>query len=140
MNTTFKDLYPFFLSKLVDYQYGDLTDDEFDEIMSQYIVSARVRFRQLKDCVVDTTNKQFNRELTDLEKEILSMWLIACWMENKVFNVENFENALSSKDYQRFSEANLLGKKIETREKDITDASYWSKIYSLQQVESDLKK
>ena len=100
MNTTFKDLYPFFLSKLVDYQYGDLTDDEFDEIMSQYIVSARVRFRQLKDCVVDTTNKQFNRELTDLEKEILSMWLIACWMENKVFNVEKWKRCNSKRCFR----------------------------------------
>lgn len=139
MFSTFNDLYPFFLSKLIDYNYGELSEEEFDTTMSPYIKSAVSKFKSLDNVTVNSTNKSFNRVLTDEELEILSMFLISAWMSKQVYNIESFQNYLSSKDYSTYSEANLLKEKIETKQLAENDALYWAKQYSIKKVKKQLK-
>lgn len=138
MYSTFEDLYPFFLSKLIDYNYGELSQEEFDAVMTPYIKSAVSKFKSLDNVTVNSNNKCFNRILTDEEMEILSMFLISAWMSKQVYNIESFQNTLSSKDYSIYSEANLLKEKIATKQLADNDALYWAKQYSIKKVKKKL--
>lgn len=125
MNTPFQEVFDAFLSKVVEYSFLSLTEEELEEELTMKLKSAFPK-AMLKDVKLDLDYGEFTRELSALEIEALSYWLVYEWITPKVNNVELFQYRLGSKDYERFSEANHLRTMIEIKNDAYSQARYYS--------------
>lgn len=125
MATTFDSIYDRFLSKINDYELAELVDGDLETQLLKYLKGAISDF---KYCVKDLSDRneetaEFSVTLTDTEQEILAKFMLVHWINPYVFRQENLRNALSSKDFNIYSPANLLDKLIDTRKEVVNDAN-----------------
>lgn len=125
MNTTFKEVFEYFLSKIRDYDFVKLSEEELIMELTQKLKSAFAK-ASFKDVELDLLTNTFTRELSTLEIEALSYWLVYEWINTKVNNVELFKYKMSSKDYERYSEANHLKELVSVRNDAYSQARYYS--------------
>lgn len=133
--TSFDDVIALFLSKITTFEeFLNLNEDELNEEFAIALKSAMAKFINKKDIVADYNNRTFNRTLTDLEQEIVSLGMVLAWITPKVNNVELMKPMLSSKDYTVFSQANHLKEMKEMKAQAENDFHYWINRYILQNV------
>lgn len=125
MNTTFEEVFECFLSKVRDYDFVKLTEEELVIELTQKLKSAFAK-SEFKNIELDLSMEEFTRELSSLEIEALGYWLVYEWINPRVNNVELFQYRMSSSDYDRFSEANHLKAMIEIRNDAYSQARYYS--------------
>lgn len=63
----------------------------------------------------DDNNKNFNSDLSGIEKEILAELMLVEWQTKEVNNVEEMRLRLSNTDYKYYSESNNLSTKKSLR-------------------------
>ena len=98
MPTTFEEVYTQFLTKIIDYDFITMTQDEKAILMNTKFKSALAKFKAKKRNIeADYVLNTFNRELDDLEIEAIACWLLYEWITPKVNNVEMFEHRLNTK-------------------------------------------
>lgn len=117
MATSFQKVYELFLSKISDYDWITLHEDDINDCMSDLLKQAIARFD--RDCKVDLSNNdgaEFVEDLSIVEIDILSEIMIENWLKPKLYNSELLRNRLSTKDFSQFSPANLLKAIKETYE------------------------
>jgi hypothetical protein len=110
MATTYQELHALFLSKISDYSFLNLTIEELEGQLERYLKSSVSRFRFCKSDLADRDEvlKQFNADLSDLEKEVLVSLMTVEYLKPKIVTSEILKQSLSSKDYQMYSQANHL--------------------------------
>lgn len=116
--TTYQEIFALFTNKITDYSLPSLTQDEAEFRMEKFLDSSISRFTPY--CEKDLTNrndilKQFNIDLSTLEKEILSLMMVYEWTNSFVLSEEFLKQKLGTKDYQIYSPANHLEKLIQLR-------------------------
>lgn len=120
MATSYKVLYENVLSKIKDYDFLNMWEDDIYSVLHDYIRPAVVSFRI---CKVDLSDRdeeteEFNVDLNDTEIEILSNYMVINYLDSNYIRVPlALKQTLSSKDFNAFSPANHLGKLVELREK-----------------------
>ena len=133
--TSFDDVIALFLSKITTFEeFLNLTEEELSEEFTIALKSAMAKFINKKDIVADYDTRTFNRNLTDLEQEIISLGMVLAWITPKVNNIELMKPMLSSKDYTVFSQANHLKEMKEMKSIAENDFHYWSNRYILKGV------
>ena len=133
--TSFDDVIALFLSKITTFEeFLNLTEEELSEEFTIALKSAMAKFINKKDIVADYDTRTFNRNLTDLEQEIISLGMVLAWVTPKVNNIELMKPMLSSKDYTVFSQANHLKEMKEMKSIAENDFHYWSNRYILKGV------
>lgn len=125
MNTTFEEVFEYFLSKIREYDYMNLSQEELMSELTQKLKSAFAK-AEFKNVELDLLTDEFTRALSTLEIEALSYWLVYEWINPRVNNVELFQYRLTSKDYERFSEANQLKELMDIRAESYNQARYYS--------------
>ena len=113
MATPYVEIYKMFLNDIKDKKLiGLLTPEELGDTIEDYLLeSADIRF---KKCNVDLSDRdsnlqQFNGDLTNEEKRILSKGMRLKWLSSNFVANEKLLNArLTTKDYNIFSPANQL--------------------------------
>lgn len=110
MPTPYSDIFDKFLSKVSDYSFLNLELTELEDILTKYLKSAIVKFKQCNQNLSDKddVNKTFNIDLTEEEQEILATLLIVEWLNPFINSTEVMKQFLSSKDYTYYSQANHL--------------------------------
>lgn len=126
--TPYSEIYEIFLGKIEDYEIKKKLELEFEfaqEMLFDFLRSAIPKFTySTKDLSNrDNTLLQFNIQLTDMEKEILSTLMIVEYLSPKILRDEYLENHLGSKDYRTFSPANQLKEVKELRESIKSEAN-----------------
>jgi hypothetical protein len=116
--TTYQEIFALFTNKITDYSLPSLTQDEAEFRMMKFLDSSISRFtpycqKDLND--KDDTLKQFNIDLSTLEKEILALMMVYEWTNNFVLSEEFLKQKLGTKEYQIYSPANHLEKLIQLR-------------------------
>jgi hypothetical protein len=116
--TTYQEIFALFTNKITDYSLPSLTQDEAEFRMMKFLDSSISRFipychKDLTDR--DDTLKQFNIDLSTLEKEILALMMVYEWTNNFVLSEEFLKQRLGTKDYQIYSPANHLKELIQLR-------------------------
>ena len=117
MATSFSTVIERFLPTVTEYMLMDLDEQQRDEILTPFVLSAATQFnsicvRDLND--IDKELGQFNVDLSDEEMDILTDLMRVEWLKHKLYNSEIMRNGMSTKDYTVFSPANLQNQIRET--------------------------
>lgn len=118
MGTPFTVLYDSVLSKIRDYDFFNMKQDEIYEVLSDYLRPAIAAFQSCKQDISKRTEEGFECTLTDTEVEILANYMTIAYLDSNYIRVPlALKQTLSSKDFNAFSPANHLEKMVEMREK-----------------------
>ena len=131
LNTELEEIYGMFLSSITDYNIPLLSNDDFEVEMLVVLKNSIARFRFKKDIAIDELMGEFTRELTDEEKNILALGMVSEWVKPKIYSVEVMKMKMNSKDYQLFSESNMLTTLQKIKKEADAEFDYYMDIYSL---------
>lgn len=105
-----------FLSKIHEYEFIQMLDEDRTEIVDTYMKRALQAFK--KNCKYDffTTGNDVDREFNivipedDLDElvEIISEGMVVQWLKPYLYKQENLENLLNTRDFTTYSPAELL--------------------------------
>jgi len=132
MATSYNDIYDRFLSKITDYELADLLDEEITVELNKFMRSAIVDFKYAESdrLVRNDESKEFANDLTELEQEIISKFMIVHWLNPQILRLENVRNELGNKDFKLYSPANFLDK-IRVLKRELKDEANNDMIYYL---------
>jgi len=139
MATPYKVLFDGVITKLRSTGIPNITEDELDDILLDYIRPACVRFWA---CNQDLNSRNdvlasFEIELTDDEVEILVEFMYVEFLNANYINVPSLlRQSLVSRDYHAFSSRNHLDGLIGLRDKAKAEARHLISVYS--NINSDL--
>lgn len=116
MATKFKDVYDRALSKMREYVYLDMDDEQVYSVLSVFLKGAISEFSRIcEDDLEDMTEDGFTAELSEECIEILATGIVFYWTTAYVADADKWRNLLGTKDYTVFSPANLLSVTRDTR-------------------------
>jgi hypothetical protein len=128
--TSFQEVYDYFLSKITTYnEYINLTQEELEVELNQLLKVSLSECVSFKDISADYILNEFNRDLTDLEMNIISYNMVVHYLSPKINNIEILKQSLSSKDYEIYSQANHLKELMNLRRDSIQQFHYWMNRY-----------
>ena len=139
-NTTLQDVYDSFLSKITDYDYLKLSEEDLNEELAMKLKSAIAKFIIADDIEINEITETFNRELSYLEIAILAYGMVLSWVEPLVNNVETMKQRLSSKDFSVYSQAKHLAELNEVRIRANREFNYWINRYSSSKALKEMMK
>lgn len=129
--TSFQEVYNCFLAQITTYnEYTDLTQEELEVELQQLLRMALAECLSFKDVSADFILNEFNKDLTDLEINIISYNMIVHYLSPKINNIELLKQSLSSKDYQFYSQANHLRELMNLRNDNLSKFHYWMNRHS----------
>ena len=128
--TNFTSIYDKFLSKIEDYGYAQMTEEDANAHFHKMLQSAISKFNYVcqKD-LYQQTKTGFLEPLDEVEQEILAIWMVAIHIENNMVTEENMRNFLNSRDYRQYSSSNLLKVVQDVRDKFTHEALALQSIY-----------
>lgn len=137
-NTTYKELCNSVYSKIKDYDFIQMEESEADAILCDYIRPAIVAFeccnQDLSDR--DNVNQTFNMELDDINFEILTDFMIVYYLDATYIRTPLALAAhMSTTDFHKFDNANVLGKAQAVREMYWQEAHQFVINYSIRRDE-----
>lgn len=118
-NTTFREIYGRFKSKITDDMYMELTPGETDSLLKELLLNALHSFEFPR---VDIYNynenlEEYNIHLTAEEQNIIATYMIVEWLSQQLASVENTRMKYSGTDFKFTSQANHMSK-IQSMKKD----------------------
>lgn len=118
-NTTFREIYGRFKSKITDDMYMELTPGETDSLLRELLLNALHSFEFPR---VDIYNynenlEEYNIHLTAEEQNIIATYMIVEWLSQQLASVENTRMKYSGTDFKFTSQANHMSK-IQSMKKD----------------------
>lgn len=131
MNTYFQDVFDSFLASITSYEFLELNEEELTMELTMFMRKSLAKFITKKNIKADYDMEEFNRELTDIEIEIIVYGMIVEWLTPRVNSIELLKPSLSSKDYQIFSQANMLKELRESKLNAEKSFHYWMGRYNL---------
>lgn len=130
--TDFETIYEDFLLKIDDIELANYDDDLADETLLGYLRQAVKSFHYCsQDLTLDENSGSFNVELTPLEIDIISEFMVVKWLKPKLDNLENLRNALNTNDHSFYSPANLLKQVSERYRRSVREAKSLMNEYTL---------
>lgn len=139
--TSFDDVIGLFLSKITDLEgLLGLTEQERNEEFAMALKTTMAKFIKKKNIVADYGARQFNRTLTDLEQQIISLGMVSAWITPKVNSIELMKPVLTSKEYTTYSQANQLDKLMLCKDNAENEFLYWINQYILQNTMEGVEK
>ena len=117
--TTYKSLYNSVYSKLKDYDLAAMEETEADEIMSDYLRPGIVSFECCNQDLTDRDDENacFNFDLTDINFEILSNYMLIHFLDSTYIRTSLMLRAhMSTTDFHKFDNKDVLSKVTEVRE------------------------
>jgi hypothetical protein len=110
MATNYEEVYASFLSKITDYSFIKLSEEELKSQLKQYLKSSIARFKRprvdLKD--IDDINKSFNQDLSLSEIEILATLMIVEYIRPQMNSATIMKQVMTDKEFRFYSQKNHL--------------------------------
>lgn len=113
MNTPIEKVFNYFYSKIDDYEFLTLDENDSREDLFMKLEMAIATYNPREELEIDEIYETFNRIVSNNECMVLSLYLLCEWLSPQIFNIENLQDRISSKDYQQYSKANFLKEKKE---------------------------
>ena len=113
MATSYEKIYENLLPKFRSYKIPLMSTEEVKDFLHDYLVPATSRFHVCRKDLNDRDDilQRFNVELSDIEIEILSNYLLIEYIDSEYIRVPTLLKVqLPSNDFKVFSPANFLDK------------------------------
>lgn len=137
INTSFQEMYDFFLAGITDDMFMELTKEDTEAMLEEILIAAMPHFefpRWTNPFDLDFKNKCFTACLTLEEKMIIRQYMISEWIGFQLATVDLIRQKYSGTDFKFTSQAAHL-KELITLKKE-----YESKGFHLQRLYSRRKK
>ena len=115
MYTSYEKIYDNLLPKFRSYEIPLMTTEEVKDYLHDYLIPAISRFHVCRKDLNDRDDiiQRFNVELSDIEVEILSNYLLIEYIDSEYIRVPSLLKVqLPSTDFKSFSSANMIEKLI----------------------------
>ena len=132
MATPFSVLYERCLSKITDPTLIQLPEEDLEYMLHGWLMSAVAKHRMCTHDLADRDEdaKQFNADLTELEKEILSIMMVREWISQQLHSVTLTLQAFSGKETKYYSQAQHIAELSALDEKLRLEAQQLSRDYT----------
>ena len=130
--TQYSTLYEKCLSKLEDPTLAMLPEEDLEEMLHGYLMSAIAKHRKCEHDLSDRDDelKQFNFDLSDLEIEILSILMVREWISVQLHSVVNTLQVFGGKEEKFYSQSSHLAELRALDESLRLEAQQLSRDYS----------
>lgn len=122
--TPYSAVFVKFLSKITDYDLPMFPEEDLEEMMCGWLMTAIVNFTRpvsnLDDR--DEENKQFNVELKNYEIEVLALYMVVAWLDQRINSVLLTNQMFSGKEEKHFSQAQHMKELKALRDATYTEA------------------
>ena len=124
MATPYEKLYENLLPKFRSYEIPLMSTEEVKDYLHDFLIPAISRFHV---CRKDLKNRddilqRFNIDLSDIEVEILSNYLLIEYIDSEYIRVPTLlKISLPSSDFKAFSKANMIEKLMSMRTRYLTE-------------------
>lgn len=112
--TQFQEVYDCFLSKILDDEWENWTEEQVKEDLFMLLKAAISRFKFPRKSL-EYTAEGFTDNLSNDEIQILATYMKCEWLNRNILTWENVKPLYEERD---FSQANLLGSFVATLEKE----------------------
>jgi hypothetical protein len=124
MATSYEKLYENLLPKFRSYEIPLMSTDEVKDYLHDFLIPAVSRFHVCRKDLNDRDDvvQRFNADLSDIEIEILSNYLLIEYIDSEYIRVPSLlKISLPSSDFKAFSKANMVEKLVAMRTKYLTE-------------------
>ena len=130
--TQYSTLYEKCLSKLEDPTLAMLPEEDLENMLHGYLMSAIAKHRKCEHDLSDRDEelKQFNFDLSDLEIEIISILMTREWISQRLNSVTNVMQVFGGKEEKWFSQASHIKELREMDDRLRLEAQQLSRDYS----------
>lgn len=131
MSTPLKEIYDIFLSKVTDYSFIRLNDeDKLEPVLQGYLESSIVRFTNCEQSLIIESDAIVS-DLTFVEKEILATGMLLAYSTSNVHDVKVTKDTLTEVEYKMYSKGNMLSQLLSLKEDVQSELSQLLNAYSL---------
>ena len=132
MATPYETIYNRALNKIEDPQLAQLPEEDLEETLHGYLLSAIAKHRKCEHDLSDRDEelKQFNSDLSDLEIEILSILMLREYISQRLHSVVNVLQVFSGKESKYYSQAAHIAELRELDERLKLEAQQLSRDYT----------
>ena len=130
--TSYDVIFRRFLNRITDYDLPLLPEEDLDEMMCGWLTSAIANFTR---CKSDLSNRDdeaqtFNADLTNYEIEVLSLYMVCAWLDQKINSVLLTNQFIGGKESNYYSQAIQLSQLKALRDATFTEARKLPRDYS----------
>lgn len=118
-NTTYLSLVESFFSKIKDYDFITMLEEDVQDIVIDYIPAACLMFESCDQDLDDRNDVigEFNYTLSPVNFEILSNFMVIVYLDSTYIRTSLMLQAhMSTTDFHKYDNNNVLGKVIEVRD------------------------
>ena len=110
--TTFREIYDSFLGKITDDMYLELTQEDTEKMLFELFEKSLHFFEFPRVDIYDynTDLEEYNIILSREEINIISTYMVVCWLGQQLASVENVRMKYSGSDFKFTSQANHMAK------------------------------
>ena len=130
--TSYDVIFRRFLNRITDYDLPLLPEEDLDEMMCGWLTSAIANFTRCKSDLSDRDDEAqtFNADLTNYEIEVLSLYMVCAWLDQKINSVLLTNQFIGGKESNYYSQANQLSQLKALRDATFTEARKLPRDYS----------
>ena len=116
MATHVDEIFSRFLSQIEDESWLEIDDDILEELMYDYLTKSIVEFNVCKkDLTLSLETNEIISDLDENEILILAFGMVIHYLTPKILREENLQQMVTSSDFSKLSNANMLDKLIKLR-------------------------
>lgn len=108
MGTPYENIYGRFLNHTTDFNLSDLDDHTLGVMLKDWMHSAIVKVRTSSDLSRDDENEVFNKDLSDLDIELIAMGMRLAWLDQRINSTEYTSLFVGGKEEKFYSPAAQL--------------------------------
>lgn len=130
-DTTFQEVYDFFLAGITDDMFMELTKEDTEELLEEILLAALPHFEfPRKDIFdVDLDQEKFNVKLSLEEISIIRQYMIVEWIGYQLASIENIRQKYSGSDFKFTSQAQHIDKLIALRNHYVDEGFRLQRLY-----------
>lgn len=112
MATTYDSIYDRFLSSITDYELAELIDAQLKSELLKFLKGAITDFKYCTKNLTDRdeVGETFNFNLTEIEQDILTKFMLVRWINPNFLRLENIRTSIGNRDFQGTSGGYTLEK------------------------------
>ena len=136
MATPVEKIFSRFLSQIEDESWLEIDEDILEELMYDYLSKSIIEFNVCKkDLALDLENGEIISDLDENEILILAFGMVIHYLTPKILREENLQQMVTSSDFSKLSNANMLDKLIKLRVQIRKDYQMYLHKYELKEFE-----